>query len=150
MSEIKALEMLREAATYNPAFSDNATRIACNYLSEIETEIERDYMKLPVDADGISIHIGDKVIPLSGVELTVNVLHLVNDDWWIGEVEGVRYKASSCTHKPDQLVELLKEFAKDYLAFYHDNYMNYDGTDKHVVEKHAERIRELMKEDGDD
>ena len=58
MSEIKALEKLRELLDVEigeaePYFKGEAI------CDEIEAEIADNYMRLPMDADGVPIHVGD-------------------------------------------------------------------------------------------
>lgn len=45
----------------NSTFSLNAMDDLFGLIEEIEAEIGRDYIKLPVDADGVPIHVGDRV-----------------------------------------------------------------------------------------
>ena len=57
----------------------------------IEEEIERDYMRLPVDADGVPIRIGDVLDPPKGSEeygrLMVTELTYDGEDWYFkGEI----------------------------------------------------------------
>lgn len=58
MSEIKAVEKLREQAEREPLA---LTYILNDLADEIEAEISERYMLLPVDADGVPIHMGDTV-----------------------------------------------------------------------------------------
>lgn len=65
MSEIKALEKLHTAARNMAKGRNLENHEECNLLlaiaDEIEAEIEREYMRLPADADGATIHVGDVV-----------------------------------------------------------------------------------------
>lgn len=59
-------------------------------IDEIEAEIERDYMRLPVDADGVPIRVGDLLKEPPGTDYgIVEVIELTydGDDWYFkGEV----------------------------------------------------------------
>lgn len=63
MSEIKALGKLRTAARNMAKGRNLENHEECNLLlliaDEIEREIVEHYMELPVDADGVPIHVGD-------------------------------------------------------------------------------------------
>lgn len=58
MSGIKQLEELREYGHDCCARIDDAIH---DYCDEIEREISERYMALPVDADGVPIHVGDLI-----------------------------------------------------------------------------------------
>ena len=117
---------------------------------EIEAEIERDYMKLPADADGVLIHGGDRLeCYANGYEGTFTVFAIGNDTV-VGnhDIEWIRdnpYKwfhvASSCRHvKPRTLEDVLVDMLEDAIGY----------SDAHTdvalvaVEKYAEEIRELL------
>ena len=54
---MESIEKLRETVEVYAAQCDVGWML--DGISEIEAEIGRDYMKLPVDADGAPIHVGD-------------------------------------------------------------------------------------------
>ena len=96
-------------------------------------EIERGYMKLPVDADGVPIHIGDKIRWADKGPFEVCG---VNEDyaWFYGSDKAA--SANVCHHaKPRTLEDVLDDYAKD--VYKH-------GRDVNDVEKYAAEIRELM------
>lgn len=57
MSEIKALKKLREYA--DDVCSKRDQRELRQYIDELEAEVNDNYMRLPMDADGMPIHVGD-------------------------------------------------------------------------------------------
>ena len=128
----------REIGEADPYFKGVAI---CN---EIEAEIADGYTRLPVDADGVPIHVGD-ICEMGGVQFKVRQLCTDGNCWWAVDGTGEFYIAELCHHvKPRTLEDVLREYGKAYHAHMADNYMNYDGTDEQVVEKYADRIRELL------
>ena len=118
---------------------------------EIEAEIADKYIRLPVDADGVPIHVGDVMefcenrnqgIVKALNEHMVIAVH-VGDDYKNYAKYGLLWDADSCRHaKPDKLSELLCDMIHEYGCT--------DALTETVAGKYAERIRELMKEGGDD
>ena len=152
---MKSIDKLREAATYNPAFSDNATRIVCNYLSEIEAEIADNYMRLPVDADGVPIHISDVLeCDANGYKGTFTVFAIGNNTV-VGnhDIEWIRdnpskwfHVASFCCHvKPRTLEDVLRDVWNEALDYAKsDMWRNPDE----VFAERADEIRELLSGDA--
>lgn len=62
MSEIKALETLREAIErdVNNPWTDLKGRLIAQ-VDKVEAEIAERFMELPVDDDGVPIHVGDEL-----------------------------------------------------------------------------------------
>ena len=130
------------------------TADACDHLiDEIEAEIAERYMLQPVDADGVRIELGDKLIEHEdGHEFIVDGMKIWGStyEWWAYEDGGVLAPAMRCTHvKPRTLKDVLREYGKAYHAHMADNYMNYDGTDEQVIEKYADEIRDLLGGDAE-
>ena len=65
MSEIKALEKLRTAARNMAKGRNLENHEECNLLliiaNAIQAEVDERFMELPVDADGVPIHVGDTI-----------------------------------------------------------------------------------------
>ena len=172
MNEIKALEKLRNAlkdctnkAGVEPNEFDTywITSSACdNLIDEIEVEIAERYMPLPVDADGVPIHMGDAVegelfFDNATVRGTVCAYHIHDDDepgtvyirvkptkdtWTIKELQFKR-----CRHvKPRTLEDVLNDCADEIsekrgIA----PELNRDTpTRNEIVAKYADEIRELI------
>ena len=124
MSGIKALDKLRglrdEAASKmvdNPKW---VCRRAEEIADEIEAEIERDYMRLPVDADGVPIRVGDKLMTdnedssLYGRELFVTAVSEHHIPYQILPYEGDGHYRTGCLAnirhvKPRTLEDVLRE-----------------------------------------
>jgi len=127
------------------------------FCDEIEREIAERYMELPVDADGVPIHVGDELETSEyGKRFTCTGYSYQTEGyekphWSIAyrydDYDGTTEFVSphSCHHvKPRTLEDVLHDFGSSYIAYYFDNEMNYDGTDTHVIAKYATEIRELM------
>lgn len=61
MSEIKALEKLREFKPPTGSWEYSGAPIINGIADEIEAEIAERFMELPIDADGVPIHVGETV-----------------------------------------------------------------------------------------
>lgn len=110
---------------------------------EIEAEIEANYMELPKDADGVPIHVGDKMYRES--ETYTNTVQFVCEDSYMPMSPTTSFLAAGCRHvKPDPLKELFKEFANDVRKERIEN----APLAEHVFDEYAERARELMEEDA--
>lgn len=114
---------------YAPDHSHN------DIADEIEAEIAEKYMELPKDADGVSIHIGDRVLEIDGADPDeVTALFLRGYEW---QVEGayICCDADKCKHdKPRTLEDIL-------LGLLASN--PWDGWND-IIEKSAAEIRELL------
>ena len=112
-------------------------------LAEIEREVEHGYIRLPVDAEGEVIHVGDE---LENGEYR----HEVTDIVWDGRSWHVYHglvAIAPCDYahvKPDPLKELLERFWRetDGIAFPGDK----DGLLERKKDEYAERIRGLFGE----
>lgn len=146
MSEIKALDSLRKLAS--DFRSDVYKRDEADYVLEIANEIEREiserYMPLPVDADGVPIHVGDE---LEG-NYTVT---FVSEHWVLSAGRG-RRNASRCRHiKPDPLKKLLHDACTNATRIRCVQGVGTDisiEVDETELASYAERIRELLGDDN--
>ena len=144
---MKSIDKLREAATYNPAFSDNATRIVCNYLSEIEAEIAERYMELPVDADGVPIHVGDEMVDSKTSRTVVAVApkSFMMDGYENGSFYRPGLAKNHHHVKPRTLEDVLVDMLEDAVG-YSDAHTDVSLV---AVEKYADEIRELLGGDAE-
>lgn len=134
-------------------------------IGELQAEINERFMLLPVDADGVPIHMGDTVegeLPdNTTVKGTVTTYHIHNGDdpdtvyvkvdcgggWTIKEL-----KVKHCRHvKPDPVKELLRRMADEVYDDSHETPFDRDF----IVEKYVDELRDLLygdeecvKEDG--
>ena len=176
MSEIKALEKLRECANHESAgffvnleqtfglhrykcgdstVKPNGGMILNSIADAIESEIAERFIELPVDADGVSIRVGDKLeCHANGYDGAFTVFAIGNDTV-VGnhDIEWIRdnpskwfHVASFCYHvKPRTLEDVLKELACDVRKEWIEN----APLAEHVYSEYADEIRELMKEGGE-
>lgn len=172
MSEIKSLEKLRSRILLKDIFvrgermSDNdeayerANGYANKLADEIEAEIAEKYMELPVDADGVSIHVGDVMcsagIHEKGHKVVVSAIfedgfvEYGNENGLIGPL----HQEDWVHVKPDPLKELLRDCVMRSMSV--DRYM--DGVPVLAVDsvqfddwysENVERLHDLIKEGGE-
>ena len=149
MSEIKALGKMR----CDLQICKNAHRRPtiefmelCAY--EIEAEIAERYQLLPVDADGVPIHCGDRMRLDNGHE---------GDVWLIG-VFDIMMSDHTCfdwakSHhvKPRTVEDVLEDFLADYDDWDDGNTLGCDREKMRAehFEKYADEIRELLGGDAE-
>ena len=173
MSEIKSLEKLRSRILLKDIFvrgermSDNneayerANGYANKLADEIEAEIAEKYMELPVDADGVPIHVGD-VMCSDGIHEKGHkvVVSAIFEDGFVeyGSENGLigpLHQEDWVHVKPDPLKELLNDYLKERekivrkiersMITLGEGESEEDACDKLF----AERIREMMKDGGE-
>ena len=131
MSEIKALDELREYAEQCcPAYEDYDARMM-EIADAVEAEIAERFMELPVDAIGIPIHVGDKLIYMApnGQEFDCTVQPLTT-------YEPTRYR-----HADPRTLEDVLQDAMQYGRVY-----STDGERAEAqIAQYAAEIREMMK-----
>ena len=117
------------------------TARACDMLiDEIEREIAERYMELPVDANGVPIHCGERMRLDNGHE---------GDVWLIGTFDIMMSDhtcfdwAKSRHVKPRTLEDVLEEFGTKVLHSGHQ--WRLDA--QHVIAEYAAEIREMMEAD---
>lgn len=109
-------------------------------IDEIEAEIAEYYTKLPVDADGVPVRVGDKIEHRGHT----------GDVWLFGANEimctdRVCYPIGEChLVKPRTLEDVLH----DVMQFGHDDNTVGERADG-VIAKYADEIRELLDKAGD-
>ena len=146
MSEIKALDKLR---MYAHNFADEILdEYAVKAIAdEIEREIQERYMLLPVDADGVPIHVGDE---LDWCGYGIKVCGVCHDALWYdhdGELGWESTWSNECTHvKPRTLEDVLCDLASETSCMG-------DGIVRHFthedVAAYAAEIRELLGGDAE-
>lgn len=145
MSEIKALEDMRNTVKTIAADCDEGWILGC--LDAIEAEITERFMELPVDADGVPIHVGDvmeyenpndddKPFTILGVNNDGDVFHCLEDKRLVPTCISL---ANCLRHvKPRTLEDALREFTEKY------QYCISDNGRSITLAKYADEIRELL------
>lgn len=118
------------------------------FTKEQQEYIEKYYLRYPLDADGVPIHVGDTIEYPNGRRDVVRFI-TVNDNMPTFNERG--WVASKCRHvKPDPLKELLEELANEVweASCTCQTTLSDSGLDG-IEERYAERIRELMGGDAE-
>lgn len=162
MKSIEELRKVLKSCTSEAGIEPNRfdtywiTADACDHLiDEIEAEIERDYMRLPVDANNEPIHVGDAVVaekpfrPNIGEKPAEVVCMLLNSDGWaIGDCDprGHWFHPATLEHvKPRTLEDVLVDMLEAAVGY----------SDAHTdaslvaVEKYAPEICKLLGGDAE-
>ena len=139
---MESIEKLRYYIDHGIKHRDELIKL----IDAIEREIAEKYMELPVDADGVPIHVGDAMYDGKVAKL------VISDD---GEHSVYVYKLPNVQHeiycyetahvKPDPIKELLEEFA-DKIPFVWDGdkpkeSWPYDS----LMNEYAAKIREAVR-----
>ncbi len=116
---------------------------------EIEAEIERDYMRLPVDADGVPIHVGDVMVDSKTSRTVVAVAP--KSFMMAGYENGSFYRpglAKNHHHvKPRTLEDVLIEYRLKAYNLYADQELTGDervDEFKNLDAEYDSEIRELL------
>lgn len=155
--KLESVEKLR-GMRGNMATYEDLIRECCVIADEIEREISERYIELPVDADGVPIHVGD-VLETSeyGKRFTCTgysyqTAGYEKPHWSIAyrydNYDGTTEFVSlhSCRHvKPDPVKELLCEFASDVSCMGDGVKRSFSPDEKCIVEL-ADAIREVVGE----
>lgn len=174
MSNIKALDKLRESShlddykwtletgeIINEYGSKPSDPNAVNWgerwrkiADEIEREVSERFCELPVDEDGITIHVGDMVQGL-GDSGPVQHLELWDDAWVVvfefAPGQFTRYSGDAVRHvKPRTIEDVLEDFVRNGVEPISRENREVDLSDvafcidKGEMRKYAAEIRELM------
>ena len=133
-SKLESIEKLREYAKSEDVFYQDVLDCA----DAIEREITERYMPLPLDNDGVPIHIGN-MLEWCGIAVKAAG---INDDtvWFEPYSSDQKWKAiwaNTCHHvKPDQVSDLLNSFLREY------DTSNRPGEE--IIAEYAVMLRELL------
>ena len=105
------------------------------------------YMRIPVDADDVPIHIGDRVVEHEdGHDFTVDGYEY-DGEWWVFHRDGIRAPAHDCTHY--KVMDVLSELVeKVYESAWKDGKegVRYDIYEfEKLINEYSEKLR--LKED---
>lgn len=143
MSNIRALDKLRELCA--DVKSMDFASVGCDAVLEIADEIEQEiterYMELPVDADGVPIHVGDclQLGDTRGEVVALTYCPANGKLPWEWQCDtGDWYNTAFAYHvKPRTVEDVLHEC-------FHDCMYKYPTGIESVIAKYAEEIRGMM------
>lgn len=143
MSNIKALDKLRKYAEVHWEPWDASRERLNESLDKIEQEIAERYIELPVDVDGVPIHIGDTLegAPGSkwdGERFEVGGIELTAYGWEVCDVETCDSIAAGQTRhvNPRTIEDAIADALRDYAIT--------DMSREEIAAKYAEEIRGMM------
>ena len=113
---MKAIEELRDVWKHLPAPTHADELLLADmdkYLTELEREIERDYMKLPVDRDGVPIRVADHM-EYDGDEIIVAAVTPTRAYYWTPSND----YGSTMTYKEGEKLRRYKDPLKELLSDY--------------------------------
>jgi hypothetical protein len=110
--EMKALDELRNCferfALFNPATAESVLN---ERADEIEKELKERYIELPLDKDGVPIHVGDKMVDNDNYEFVVIELDFKDTgNQVVGVVESIEY-----IYSPSKIVHYHEKPIEDML-----------------------------------
>ena len=153
MSEIKALAKLREFIADQFVTSGKAWLEGMAIATEIQTEVDERFMELPVDADGVPIHVGDVMCSAGIREKGHKVIaSAIFEDGFVEYGSDNGLIGPLCQEdwvhvKPRTLEDVLRDVWKEALDYAkRDIWRNPDE----VFAERADEIRELLGGDGDE
>lgn len=143
---MESIDKLREAIEKGKrkAFGSTAGyyRAVDDAVNAIEQEIADNYMKLPLDADGVPIHVGDEleyVLTQNGRYKT----QAINEYGVIVESNGKRQIGAALVRhvKPRTIEDVLYDFGRD--ERWNDEGESVD-IEREIIAKYAAEIRKIM------
>lgn len=141
MSEIKSIEKLRELRDEAASKMVDNPRWVCaraeKIADEIEAEIAEKYMLLPVDADGVPIHVGDSIEYPNGRRDIVRFI-TVNDNAPTFNESG--WIASKCRHVKQRTVEDVLEELLDE-PDWEQSPDSYGDIKRRIIAKYAAELQ---------
>lgn len=109
---MKSIDNLREYALTAANVNATTRAVLAGYVDEIEREVA-DMVPLPVDADGVPIHVGD-VMEWDNGTFTVHELKVTEDGWttW-DEQHGYTVHTDETHHHAPTVEDVLREFTDE-------------------------------------
>ena len=106
---MKALDELRRCFdNFAILNTENAKKVVNEKADAIERELEKRYMLLPLDKDGVPIRVGDKVVSEYGEETRVIA---VSGREFVTISDQICLKSSKAFHHDSDVSRVLREFA---------------------------------------
>lgn len=111
----------------------------------IEEEISDNYMRLPVDADGVPIHLYDKLLKSTGAAESTygEVVGISDDSVFFNAKQGWESNWSKCTRhvKPRTLEDVFRDCCDEYHEACKSEYTMNPAD---IYRKYADEARELL------
>jgi len=127
----KLRETLRKCGCSDDCYSCAVSYEFGGIADEIEREIAEKYMLLPVDAEGVPIHVGDCML----VRTIKTYVRAIGDGYWIDGTEGFTHTPEDWSHYKSRTIEdVLREFAEQAENGKYSN---------SVVSKYADELRSM-------
>lgn len=131
---MKSLDNLRRCFDGFTLLSTTTAKSVVNEKAdEIESELEKLYIKLPLDADGIPIRVGDKVVSKYGEETRVAA---VASRAFVTASDQICPRSPSAFHHKRDVSDVLREFA---IAC--EDAGNAGDTVSRLISEYAERLQ---------
>ena len=148
-SKVESIKRLREYANVKWEPWNESREHLLVMLDEIESEIAERYMELPVDADGVPIHMGDVIQFVNeqgGTGAKVEVCAVSNYYAYYGEGKHF-YRTKNCHHVKQRTVEdVLRDFVNE--AEWEQSPDSYEEIERRLITLYAAEIRDLLGGDG--
>lgn len=110
---------------------------------------DRDYMKLPVDEDGVPWTIADKKFAdiLGETHTITGILYSsLTGTWYLRDAHDVTHNARQCRHvEPRTIKDVLREFAEKAVC---GNQYGSLYADEEEIAKYADELRGMMEVDA--
>ena len=127
---------------------------------EIDHELESEYVKLPVDADGVTLHIGDEVTLYGPYDYKVRGISFYDDRVCVSyrSEHGCGSDLASRFHhyRKPTLEDVLREFKSECCDvesdYFKDKYMtgkSRDDRHESLISDYAAKIRDVMAQEVD-
>ena len=132
---MKSIDNLREYVLTAPSICSTTRAILVGYIDNIEREVA-DMVPLPVDADGVPIHVGDV---LDGYGKTIEVVELRygRSGWVLISRDGNGYAdcAAFSHHHAPTVEDVLREFVDEF------NRDDTELSDGEIIERFAAKLQ---------
>lgn len=149
MSEIKAIEKLREFVDDQFVTSGQSYLQGMAIVNSIEAEIADRYMPLPVDVDGVPIHVGDylQLGESRGHVIALTYCPCNELPWeWQCDSDGDWYNTAFAHHaKPRTVEDVLRDVWKEALDYAKSDMWR---SPDEVFAERADELRDLMGSDA--
>ena len=133
---MESLDKLREWLP-NSLMPRTCEAVCRDYLDEIEREISEKYMELPVDADGVPIHVGDKVRDKYLEDGDVLDVHFVSDIAF-HTIGWTTKNGCEVVHvKPRTIEDVLTDFGEEWIDVL-------PADSENLLAKYADELRGIM------